>query len=71
MYAIRSYYASFYRDWFARGEGLGNFLCVGDLPATSMDEPDSFLFPRGTILNRDLSTIHDLELGDPQGIQVV
>jgi hydrogenase large subunit len=61
--------ASFYRDWFARGEGLGNFLCVGDLPATSMDEPDSFLFPRGTILNRDLSTIHDLELGDPQGIQ--
>ncbi len=61
--------AGFYKDWFARGEGLGNFLCVGDLPATSMDEPDSFLFPRGTILNRDLSTIHDLELGDPQGIQ--
>jgi hydrogenase large subunit len=26
--------ASFYKDWFARGEGLGNFLCVGDLPAT-------------------------------------
>jgi hydrogenase large subunit len=61
--------ASFYKDWFARGEGLGNFLCVGDLPAASMDEPDSFLFPRGVILNRDLSTIHDLELGDPQGIQ--
>ena len=61
--------ASFYKDWFARGEGLGNFLCVGDLPSTSMNEPDSFLFPRGVILNRDLSTIHDLELGDPQGIQ--
>ncbi len=61
--------AGFYKDWFARGEGLGNFLCVGDLPATSMDDPDSFLFPRGAILNRDLSTIHDLELGDPQGIQ--
>lgn len=61
--------ASFYKDWFARGEGLGNFLCVGDLPANSMDDPDSFLFPRGVILNRDLSTIHDLELGDPQGIQ--
>jgi hydrogenase large subunit len=61
--------AGFYKDWFARGEGLGNFLCVGDLPATSMAEPDSFLFPRGVILNRDLSTIRDLELGDPQGIQ--
>jgi hydrogenase large subunit len=61
--------AGFYKDWFFRGEGLGNFLCVGDLPASSMDEPDSFLFPRGVILNRDLSTVHDLELGDPQGIQ--
>ena len=61
--------AGFYKDWFARGEGLGNFLCVGDLPGTSMDEPDSFLFPRGVILNRDLSTIHDVELADPQGIQ--
>jgi hydrogenase large subunit len=61
--------AGFYKDWFARGEGLGNFLCVGDLPSTSMDDPDSFLFPRGVILNRDLSTIHDLEFDDPQGIQ--
>jgi hydrogenase large subunit len=34
-----------------------------------MDDPDSFLFPRGVILNRDLSTIHDLEFDDPQGIQ--
>ena len=61
--------AGFYKDWFARGEGLGNFLCVGDLPGTSMDEPDSFLFPRGVILDRDLSTVHDLELEDPQGIE--
>ena len=61
--------ASFYKDWFARGEGLGNFLCCGDLPGTSMDEPDSFLFPRGVILDRDLTTVHDLVLDDPQGIQ--
>jgi hydrogenase large subunit len=61
--------ASFYKDWFFRGEGLGNFLCVGDLPGTSMDDPDSYLFPRGVILDRDVSTIHDLTLDDPQGIQ--
>ena len=61
--------ASFYRDWFERGEGLGNFLCVGDLPSSSMNEPDSFLFPRGVILDRDLSTVHDLEFDDPQGIE--
>ncbi len=61
--------ASFYKDWFARGEGLGNFLCVGDLPSKGMDNPDSFYFPRGVILDRNLSTIHDLELADTQGIQ--
>jgi len=61
--------ASFYKDWFARGEGLGNFLCCGDLPSTGMDDPDSFLFPRGIILNRDLTTIHELRLDDPEGVQ--
>jgi hydrogenase large subunit len=61
--------ASFYKDWFARGEGLGNFMCFGDLPATGMDDPDSFLFPRGIILDRDLTTVHELRLDDPSGIQ--
>ena len=61
--------ASFYKDWFKRGEGLGNFLCYGDLPATSMSDSDSFLFPKGVILNRDLSTIHDIDLHDEGQIQ--
>ena len=61
--------ASFYKDWFARGEGLGNFMCFGDLPGTSMDDTDSFLFPRGIILDRDLTTVHELQLDDTDGIQ--
>ena len=61
--------ASFYKDWFARGEGLGNFLCVGDLPSKSMGDTDSYFFPRGIILDRDISTVHDFELDDPNGIQ--
>ena len=61
--------ASFYKDWFARGEGLGNFMCFGDLPSNGMDDPDSFLFPRGVILDRDLTTVHELRLDDPSGIQ--
>lgn len=61
--------ASFYKDWFKRGEGLGNFLCYGDLPSTSMSDPSSFLFPSGVILNRDLSTIHDIDLHDKGQIQ--
>ncbi|MEG3640843.1 nickel-dependent hydrogenase large subunit [Magnetococcus sp. PR-3] len=53
--------AGFYKDWAGYGEGLGNFLCYGDLPSKSMWEPDSFLFPRGAILNRDLSKIHEVD----------
>jgi hydrogenase large subunit len=61
--------AGFYKDWGGRGEGLGNFLCYGDLPATSMDDPDSFFFPSGVILGRDLSTVHPLDLNSAEEIQ--
>jgi hydrogenase large subunit len=61
--------AGFYKDWTKRGEGLGNFMCYGDLPATSMSEPESFFLPRGVILDRDLSTVHDMDLHDRSQIQ--
>jgi hydrogenase large subunit len=63
--------ASFYKEWGAQGEGLGNFLCFGDLPMAggSINDPSTFLFPRGAILNRDLSTIHEVDLKDPEQIQ--
>jgi hydrogenase large subunit len=58
--------AGFYKDWAERGEGLGNFLCYGDLPATGLRETGSFLFPPGVILNRDLTSVYpiDLDAGD-------
>ncbi|WPL18095.1 Hydrogenase-1 large chain [Thiorhodovibrio winogradskyi] len=58
--------ASFYKDWAERGEGLGNFLCYGDLPATDFKDPNGLLFPRGVILGRDLGTIHPVDL-DAEG----
>jgi len=61
--------ASFYKDWFKRGEGLGNFLCYGDLPATSMRDPAGFLFPAGVILDRDLSRVHEIDVHDKEQIQ--
>ncbi|HYN78978.1 MAG TPA: nickel-dependent hydrogenase large subunit, partial [Lamprocystis sp. (in: g-proteobacteria)] len=61
--------AGSYKDWFERGEGLGNFLCYGDLPATGSTDPAGFLFPRGVILNRDLTTIHDVDIHDAAQIQ--
>jgi hydrogenase large subunit len=54
--------ASFYKDWGAQGEGTGNFLTYGDFPETGINDPSTFLFPRGAILNRDLSTIHEVDL---------
>jgi hydrogenase large subunit len=61
--------AGFYKDWFGRGEGLGNFLSFGDLPSKSMNDVDSFLFPRGAILGRNLSDIHEVDFADPNGVQ--
>jgi len=54
--------AGFYKDWGAQGEGTGNFLTFGDFPETGIDDPSTFLFPRGAILGRDLSTIHEVDL---------
>jgi len=61
--------ASHYKDWANQGEGLGNFLCYGDLPASGGGDPRDLLFPRGVILGRDLSTIHEVDLKDPTQIQ--
>jgi len=61
--------ASFYKDWGAQGEGVGNFLCYGDLPDNGIADPSSYLFPRGAILNRDLSTIHEVDLHAQDEIQ--
>ena len=61
--------ASFYKDWFTRGEGLGNFLCYGDLPSSSMNDPSGFLFPAGVILDRDLSRVHEIDVHDKAQIQ--
>jgi len=60
--------AKFYKDWGNRGEGVGNFLCYGDFPSTSATDTNSLFFPRGAILNRDLSTIHSVDLDDPNQV---
>ncbi|HQR48295.1 MAG TPA: nickel-dependent hydrogenase large subunit, partial [Steroidobacteraceae bacterium] len=61
--------AGFYKDWAAQGEGLGNFMCYGDFPSHGINDPKTFLVPRGVILDRDLSTIHEVDLHDPTQIQ--
>ncbi len=61
--------AGFYKDWASRGEGLGNFLTYGDFPANGMQDPSGFMIPGGAILNRNLDTIHDIDMNAADEIQ--
>jgi len=49
--------APYYKDWFGRGEGLGNFLCYGDYSSGDQTDPKTFLFPRGIVMGRDLTKV--------------
>jgi hydrogenase large subunit len=63
--------ARFYKDWANRGEGVGNFLTYGDFPDPFIEADDTggLFVPRGAILNGDLSTVHSVDLDDPQQVQ--
>ena len=61
--------AGFYKEWGAQGEGVGNFLCYGDFPEGDTNDLTKLLVPRGVILDRDLSTVHDVDLDDPEQVQ--
>ncbi len=53
--------ASFYKDWGAIGGGLSNYLAYGDLPTNGYADISKFKFPRGIILNRDLSKVVEID----------
>jgi Ni,Fe-hydrogenase I large subunit len=53
--------AGFYRDWFGRGEGLGNFLSYGEYPQAGIHDASKYFLPRGAILGRDLSKVHPVD----------
>jgi hydrogenase large subunit len=61
--------ASFYKDWGGIGDTGGNFLSFGDLPSKSFWDTDSYMIPRGVILNKDLSKIHPIDLDKDNEIQ--
>ena len=61
--------AGFYKDWAAHGGGLSNYLCYGDLPTRSYNEPGSYKFRRGAILDRDLSQVHEIDGRDKEQVK--
>ncbi len=54
--------APLYKDWFSRGEGLGNFLSYGDYSSGNEHDPSTFLFPRGIVMNRDITKVQPVDV---------
>jgi [NiFe] hydrogenase large subunit/hydrogenase large subunit len=50
--------AGYYKDWAAIGGGVPHFLAVGEFPEGGVNDADRLYFPRGIILDRDLSKVH-------------
>ncbi len=61
--------ASFYKNWGAIGGGLENYMVYGDLPTNGYGDVSSYKFPRGIIMGRDLSKIHEVDARDPDQIK--
>ena len=61
--------ASFYKDWAKWGGGLTNYLSYGEFPTKGYGQPEAFKYPRGVVLNRDLSTVHPVNATDSQEIK--
>ncbi|MGE5143874.1 MAG: nickel-dependent hydrogenase large subunit [Acidobacteriota bacterium] len=49
--------AGFYKEWGAIGGGTGNYLACGEFPETDVRDLNSLYFPRGIVLNKDLSKV--------------
>lgn len=61
--------APYYLDWGAIGGGLGSFMVYGDLPTNGINDPTSFKFPAGVILNKDISKVMDVDLRNDSEVQ--
>jgi hydrogenase large subunit len=49
--------AGFYKDWAAIGGGTGNYFACGEYPQTDVRDLSSLYFPRGIIMNKDLTKV--------------
>jgi hydrogenase large subunit len=61
--------ASFYKDWAKWGGGLSGYLSYGDFPTKGYNQPESFKYARGAVLNRDLNTVYPVNPRDNQEIK--
>jgi len=53
--------APFYLDWAGHGAGVGNFMSYGEFPNDNESNTTNMWLPRGIILNKDLSKVHEVD----------
>jgi hydrogenase large subunit len=61
--------ASFYPEWAHIGGGLGSYMVYGDVPQNGIMDSGQFRFPRGVVLNKNLSEVLPLDLADPAQVR--
>jgi [NiFe] hydrogenase large subunit/hydrogenase large subunit len=49
--------AGYYKEWAGIGGGVPNFMTVGEFPDGGIKDYDKLYFPRGIIMNKDLSHV--------------
>lgn len=53
--------ASFYKEWAGYGAGVGNYLSYGQFPLDNENNTANCYFPRGIIINKNLSKVHPVD----------
>lgn len=53
--------ASFYKEWAGYGSGVGNYLSYGQFPLDNENNTANCYFPRGIIINKNLSKVHPVD----------
>lgn len=62
--------ANVYKDeWSKLGGGVRNYLCYGDFPKYEFDDIDSYLSPRGVVLDRDITKVHPIDVSAENELQ--
>lgn len=63
--------ASFYKDWtYGGGLSSKNVLSYGEFPAYANNHTNqSLMMPSGAILDGDLTTVHEVDVRDPEQVQ--
>jgi [NiFe] hydrogenase large subunit/hydrogenase large subunit len=53
--------ASFYKEWAGYGQGVGNYLSVGEFPNDGAPNTNNYWLPSGVIMGKDLSKVYPVD----------